>query len=334
MGRVYQLNSSNELIKPKALKTLLDNADIAQFEREAVSDIYSLGVTLYEWLTLEHPYLGPESGYKFIPSFRAFPLEHQAKRIGKSVQALISLVTSASALDPSTRPQTYDEALKMIGISVSTQSATKKLSQNPFDVQKQVLLYRNKKDFKKAEKIIRDAIGRDQTDPMLYNTYAQLLLRLSRYEEATEMMAMGHTLLKTSEGFYNSKPYLDPTMNLAKLYIVSQEYEEAEKILADAWKWAKNGKDERFLEYEEYAWYLLSIRNPENAGDILLHVSKKRYLGNHAMRWFTLSCHWAGVLPALANRLCELWTKVDLDYEAMDALSMSLCAAHAEDKIA
>lgn len=293
-----------------------------------LSDIYSLGITLYEWLTLEHPYLGPDSGYQFVPSFRKMELEKAVKRYGKSLDRLAAFIINATSLEPSGRPKSYDEALDMIGLT--DKSEPTKTTQNACDVQKLVLLYRNKKDYKKAEKIIKEAIGRDQTDPMLYNTYAQLLLRLSRFEEATEMMKAGHTLLKATQGFYNSKPYLDPTMNLAKLYIVSQAYEEAEKILADAWKWAKNGRDERFFEYEEYGWYLLSIGNPENAGDVLLHISKSRNLGNHAMRWFTLACHWAGVVPALANRLCDLWTTIDLAYEAMDALCMSLCAVHAD----
>ncbi len=292
-----------------------------------LTDIYSLGVTLYEWLTHEHPYLGPETNFKFVPTLREKPLHNVSRHFGMSFKSGIEIILSSLNLSPSKRPSSYSLILSTIGKKVKQQPTN--ISLEPHEVQKLVLIYRSKGEFDRAEGLLKRAIKFHSDDPLLYNAYARLMLtKEDRFDEAFDLFRKGFECLKTTKGFYNGKPYLDPAMNLAKGLIVSQEYESAEQILSTCWKWADNGKDERFLWYEEFGWYLLYIGNPQNAGDILLYVSKSRGLDNYALRWFTLASFWANALRVLAPIISKLWLQADMNYEMFDALAMALCALY------
>jgi serine/threonine-protein kinase PknK len=79
------------------------------------TDIYSLGVTLYEALTHEHPFLGEETAFRFRPNLRIKPLRRVANNLGPKSQSLIALIVTALELDPSVRPGSYDAFLSKAG---------------------------------------------------------------------------------------------------------------------------------------------------------------------------------------------------------------------------
>lgn len=295
------------------------------------TDIYSLGVAFFEWITIEHPYFGPETDFQFQPKLRVKTLQKIEEHFGSLSQPIIQVVIKCLDLNPANRPSSYREIIAALGGKSSIDLSF--LDMNPQEIVKLVSFHRANGEYKKAESLLNKAINKYSGDPLLFNTFARLRIFQNRIEEAHNLFKKGFECLCCSKGTYDGKPYLDPAMNLAKLYIVSSEYEIADEILTKCWEWADRGRNESFLYYEEFGWYLLYHCNPENAGDILLHISKSRKLGNHAMRWFTLSIFFADSIQLLAPQLAQYWLKIDDKLEAADAIAMSLCALYSSQSL-
>jgi serine/threonine protein kinase len=293
------------------------------------TDIYSLGVTLYEWLTLEHPYVGYETDFEFQSSIRVKPLQNIEKHLESFSHPIIQVLTECLDLNPANRPSSYSEIIS--GLGGKSYIVSSPLVMNPHEVARLVSFHRTNGDYEKAEDLLNQTICKYPGDPLLLNAFARLRIFQNRIEEAQDLFKRGFESLSKSKGIYAGKPYLDPAMNLAKLHIVLSEWKIADEILTECWEWADKGKDESFLNYEELGWYLLYRCNPENAGDIFLHISESRRLGNHAMRWFTLSVFFAGVIQVLAPRIAQYWLEIDDKLEAADAIAMCLCALYSAD---
>jgi tetratricopeptide (TPR) repeat protein len=199
---------------------------------------------------------------------------------------------------------------------------------NPQEVVKLALLYRTHSEYEKAEQLLRNALVKFPNDPLLFNALARLFLFQDKMDRAIEHFKKDFYYLHPIKGIYNKKAYLDPAMNLAKLYIISSEYDLARDILKTCWQWADEGKNESFLRYEEFGWYLIANKNAENASDILLYVSEFKKFDNHAMRWLTIAVFFADMIRFLAPKLARRWLEIEDKLENFDAIAMSLCCLY------
>jgi len=64
------------------------------------TDLFSLGVTLYQMLTAEHPFLGRETNGQGMPVFRADPLRRVISEKDARLPSNPSLIQKCLALDP------------------------------------------------------------------------------------------------------------------------------------------------------------------------------------------------------------------------------------------
>jgi len=289
-----------------------------------VTDIYSLGVTLFEWLTGTHPY------DEFSKGFQTSHLNnvlHSSKSIADpQIETLMQLIKSCLELNPNKRPHSYSELLNELQGRCVRFTKTLPIDYSPHEVTKLVLFYRTEGKYEKAEQLLDEALKRHPQDPLLFNTYAQLKLYENKIQDAIVLFQKGYESLCLTKGMYKEKPFVDPVMNLAKLFIINLDYELANTVLGSCWEWSAQGKNETFLYYEELGWYLLYNGHPQNAGDILLNLSKSKKLDKYAVRWFTLSIFFANVMRLLAPRLAEMWLNIKDRLEMSDIIAMLLCA--------
>lgn len=217
---------------------------LGQAKPSVLTDIYSLGVTIYEWLTREHPFLGSETGFEFLPKLREQPLLQIRQHFGSSIKPLIEIVVASLELSPEKRPSAYSDISHIFPNFIMKNIPEKYHSAQ--EIHKLVLIYRTQGEFDKAKHLLNSALRLYPDDPLLLNTYARLLLMSNEFDKATQLFKQGLISLRETNGLYSGKPYLDPAMNYAKLLIVSQGYDEAQNILGDCWKWAERAKMKGF----------------------------------------------------------------------------------------
>jgi serine/threonine protein kinase len=77
-------------------------------------------IKIFEWLTREHPFIGPENGFKFQPILRSKRFDKISENFGLGSQLIISAIKRCLSIDPADRPKTYGEIQSDLGGEGST----------------------------------------------------------------------------------------------------------------------------------------------------------------------------------------------------------------------
>lgn len=201
-----------------------------------LTDIYSLGVTLYQILTLEHPYIGAETGWRFSSTLRHVGLDRELHRRGVEIAPLIKLITDCLSLEPSSRPPDYATMMSQLKFAVYTKFDG---PQDEFfdDVVSLAAFYRRQQRFVEAHTILRNALDTQPENPLLLNALGsvfdaegQKTMAIIAFEHATN-------LLMADSGVWMGDLYLDPIINLANSNVNGKDFETAGKLLETAWSW-------------------------------------------------------------------------------------------------
>ena len=71
------------------------------------TDIFSIGVTLYHFLTGEHPYFGPETKGRSTLQLRKEPLARIISSRGSGITPILNILSRCLAIEPKDRPDSY-----------------------------------------------------------------------------------------------------------------------------------------------------------------------------------------------------------------------------------
>ena len=252
------------------------------------TDIFALGVTLFEWLTGRHPYFTAQGQFDYT-RLMAFP-EAMAQRYGKSVDPLVRFVMLALQLDPDERPKTYVDLLNEADWSLPPEvEPTHTSSVANIINQAQVLLRQGRG--RSALHLLKEQLDRQPEDVLLMSTYAVALIHLKQSEIARPYLKQAVSLNQTSKNRYAGKPYLDPTVNLALLDIQDQKYTEAQNLLLEAKGWLQPKELPITAIYWEFAWLSLYQGKLESAQGRLLHYLAKRGAIEPVLALFCLTAY-------------------------------------------
>lgn len=273
------------------------------------TDIFSLGITLFDWLTGEHPYRS-EAG-AFEPDRVSRLLRAVESRYGKDSVPLSNMMRLAIQLDPKLRPASYAELKsrykfsegKPHGIGDKQAQCDRKAADIVSTAQ--VLRRQGRKD--EALKVLRDAVELSPKDAMLLSAYATTLIRIGQSGIAKPFLEKAARLNVENGNKYSGFPFIEPNINLSLLHIEDRRFKDAAALIVDASKSVKNELLEFERLYWEFAWLsLFQGKIDESRRRLLLHVE------NHAPNMYVLalSCLVAFLAPDRNEFLLELFKKI------------------------
>lgn len=263
-----------------------------------VTDIFSLGVTMFTWLVGRHPYI---EGGRFIGS----TFEHHLGLLRTSLKRndlnlLYQAIALCLALDPARRPQNYRDVLALCGLKRSDLQQEPSVFSHIATAIDTARVLRDQGLCHEAKAMLSGELNLNPADPMLLNSRAML----ARFEKdsavATECLNHAVRVLRQSNGLYHGLPYLDPYLNLGNLYRDDRRFaqaaavfEEAQGHLIDALLiWAANK--------EEFAWLELFKGSFDEAANRCLELFSIAGVTERNIAVFILSSYLSGKIGKYA----------------------------------
>jgi serine/threonine protein kinase len=181
------------------------------------TDIFSLGVTLYQVLTGEHPYCGRETNYRWHPALRQAPLTRVKQVRGGESAPLVALITASLQLDILRRPTSYEPLAEFLGVKFGETQAVN--GGGVENVVTKAAFLRESGHAQEALAMLQHALKTRPTNPQLFNSYAIVLLSLDRKPDAYSAWDEAIESLKFTRGRHELSEYPDPAVNLAERMI-------------------------------------------------------------------------------------------------------------------
>lgn len=268
------------------------------------TDIFSVGVTLYQLVTGEHPYCGPETGHRARPVFRSGPLRLFEQKRGSEAAALVFLIVSSLQLDPRKRPKSYEVLFQVIGREYAGNQTN--ASERVHDVITKAAFLRDTRRTQDALELLQTAINDRPTSPELLNSLAIQLLRLGLKERAYAAWDSAVECLRFTNGRHNRALYLDPAINLAWRMVSEQQFAKADSLFTSAAQWTGDTPSVR-LFYMQFGWWHLYHGRFERAWQHILTCSKSKTPDEMSVWCFTLAAWLSGEFAARADTLAKAY---------------------------
>jgi serine/threonine protein kinase len=261
------------------------------------SELYSFGVTMYEFLTSEHPHfneLSSEANLKKIAkNFKVL-----SKRFGKPIEKYLDYIEKCISFESAKRPEDFTLNAKSIFLD---KSLKQEKNRNLIDsICVKASYYRKEKDYKTAEKILHDAIESNGRHPALLNALGATYLVSRSRSESILLFEIASELLFNLDCILDSMLYLDPIINLSVQYRCEKRYHDAYVVLNRAWEIFKKYENHKFL-YAEFGWMMIYEGSFFNACVFMEQCFAKRSIQPFEMLCFTEAAWISGNIKQYAD---------------------------------
>jgi len=273
------------------------------------SDIFALGVTLFDWLTGEHPYQNIAS--VFDPDRISALLHAVSKIYGRDSEPLIQMMRMAVRLDPELRPSSFSELKEKSKFAAyefnGKQENGRRVLEVAADIVSTAQVLRRQGRIDEAIKVLQDGIDSSPEDSMLLSAYATTLIRIGKSDIARTYLEKAVIINSGNGNVYSGSPFIEPNINLSLLHIEDRRFKDAETLLENTFKTIT--RDANLFEnlYWEFAWLsLFQGKIEESRHRLLLHVA------NHAPNVYVLalSCLVAFLAPDRQAFFSDLFKKI------------------------
>jgi serine/threonine protein kinase len=291
------------------------------------TDIFSLGVTLYAILTGEHPYCGPETGYRLRPAFRSGPLRQFLQIRGNEASPLISLIAESLQIDPRKRPSSYNALFQLIGRKHAGRQETS--TNHVREVITKAAFLRDTGRTQESLELLQAAISERPTNPELLNSYAIQLLKLGSKQRAYAVWDSAVESLMFTKGRHEHSVYVDPAVNLAWRMVAEQQFPKADALFAQTIEWCKDVPS-LLHSFMEFGWWHLYNRRFEEAWQHIVTCRKSRTPDELSLWCFTLAAWLSGKFEERTDILTRAFssvTKSEIQTALLACVIATCCSA-------
>jgi serine/threonine protein kinase len=297
------------------------------------TDIYSLGVSLYEIITGEHPYCGAETGHRFHPILRIHPLLHAQKSRGKDLRPLCSLVVAALELDVRKRPNDYRVLLKYVR---QENEVPEGLNANPVsNTIARAGFLRDTGRIEEALALLSGALEDRPINPELLNSFA--ILHWKHGNKSSALRAWGSAVesLRQTHGRSESIEYPDPAINFAWRLVSLEKHSKASEVLSLVASWY-TGKPQVLFSFMEFGWWHLYNRRFQEAWRHIINATTSRTPDEMSLWTLTLAAYLSEDFGEKVDALAKVYLSMDSYHEstALNACVIAnFCSRAARDKL-
>ena len=268
------------------------------------TDIFSLGVTLYQIATGEHPYCGSETNHRLRPILRTRPLDLFLKKRGNDASRLVSVITAAVQLDPLKRPGSYRALHQLIG--QKSPQVRDGRGDSTRDVIVRAGFLRDTGRTQEAMELLQAAIAERPANPELLNSLAVLLLKLGQNQRAYAIWGSAVDCLKVTDGRHNHTLYLDPLVNLAWRLVPEGQFTRADDLFTQMAEWC-TGSPLAPYDYMEFGWWHLYHGRFEEAWQHIAACGKSKVPDERSLWCFTLAAWLSGKFSERAETIAQTY---------------------------
>lgn len=274
------------------------------------TDIFSLGVTFYNVLTGEHPYIEITGSKRTLHNeIRMDALTDFVNQHGNEAEPVLHFLKRCLALDPAHRYANYSEALNDLGAH-----AYKEVDEWTIDKSRSVAnvaaFYINKGDKDKALSILERTLEKRPNDVILISQLASIYSHIGNNEEAELYSGIAFNNLSSVSGIFLGEYDPSPAMVWVRNLINRKRHEEAANVIKSIFGWEKGlVKNDRAslssARYAEVGWYFLYTGDFDKAFDILIRNSLRNILDKQSSVWLIETAWLSGSIKKFADEIAD-----------------------------
>ncbi len=256
------------------------------------TDIFSLGVSLYQWFTGEHPYW--TSGAR-APRPAAFPrAKLQSAAAGHAW--IVPVVEAMCSWDPRGRPQRF---VDLAAPGKGTRSRATERGQADTVIALAATLRKQGRRPEAFHMLMAEVKSRPT--PELWNAIAVIYLEeRDRVSHKQALMQAASMLIESGGRLANGRYYVDPLINLFRVYYGESDFKQAFSILSASHDWASRAAEEGAEKYQEFGWMMMYAGAYEDALYYLHGCLAHAGPDAPSREWMTLAAFLSGRLDPWA----------------------------------
>ena len=281
------------------------------------TDVFSLGVTFYQWLVGSHPYASHGSRPARDAEFNPLPLVSKNKQSG--IQEIGAFLRRCLAVDPRQRFQHYDDMLSAFDWLRRTEGPSRWTTERSEIVASTAQFLLAKGERRKAFQFLKNLMDDRPHDLVLINALARLHASEGEHQESDLNFSLCYEQLRYSSGVYEGRFLPRPALAWARSKIRIGRFDEAASIISGVLAWADEAKltpRQRLVGnglYAEVGWYLLYKGKFAEATQELLTHAAHYSLGKLESVWAVEAAWLSGLIRMHADEIAAMVLENPLD---------------------